>query len=354
MPGVQVLQALAAGNAVLVKPAPGCTEPMCVLGEALMTSGVPVDVLHVLPETHEAAAEAIRMGVDKVALTGSTSTGSAVLAALAPTATPAVMELGGCDPVFVLDDAREEMAARALRFGLTLNGGRTCVAPRRVYARPPMAGRIACAVGGLVASEPPVPLTPHTASRATDLIADATGRGATIMAGGAPVGGAMRPTVLLGVPRDAPILAEDLFAPWLAFVEVASDADALAASGLCPYALGASVFGVPEQARQFALQVRAGVVTVNDLIAPTAHPGAPFGGAGRSGFGVTRGAEGLLEWTRPRTTVVNRGLRRRHFEPTRVGDEELFLAFLRAAHGSSWKLRFSGLRDVVGALRRRR
>ena len=87
----------------------------------------------ILPESVEAAHEAIADGVDKVIFTGSSENGRDVLAQLAETNTPSVMELSGEDAVLVLADADLDLVARALRFGTRLNGGETCIAPRRIF-----------------------------------------------------------------------------------------------------------------------------------------------------------------------------------------------------------------------------
>src|ERR1700723_2773376 len=101
LPGVQVLQALAAGNAVLWKPAPGGTAPAEALRDVLVGSGLDPALLQILDESPDSGLDAISNGVDKVFLTGSAATGTAVLYQLAPHLTPAVTELSGCDAVFV-------------------------------------------------------------------------------------------------------------------------------------------------------------------------------------------------------------------------------------------------------------
>ena len=121
LPGVPALQALAAGNAVLVKPAPGCSRPVVALGEMLAEAGLPAALFQVLGEDVAEATAAIEGGVDHVVLTGSAATGRSVLAALAPRLTPATLELSGNDAVFVLPGADLDMVADALAFGLRFN-----------------------------------------------------------------------------------------------------------------------------------------------------------------------------------------------------------------------------------------
>ena len=126
-----------------------------------------------------------------------------------------------------------------------------------------------------------------------------------------------------------------------------------------PYGLGASVFGGASEARVVAGRLKAGVVTVNDLIVPTADPRLPFGGRGLSGFGVTRGAEGLLEMTAPKAVAVRRlpgvltrrfARPHRHFEPNLPEDEALFQAWLAVAHGGSLGSRLAAVPGLVRAL----
>ena len=89
-------------------------------------------------------------------------------------------------------------------------------------------------------------------------------------------------------------------------------------------------------------------------LSPTADPRIPFGGRGASGYGVTRGVEGLLEMTAVKTVIVRRGGRMRHLEPTREADVPLLDALIRAAHGGGWSKRFQAMRDVVTFSRRSR
>ncbi len=133
LPAVQIIQALAAGNAVAVKPAPGGTRAMQVFKQCLTAAQIPEDLLQILPESVEAGQLAIRHGVDKVVLTGSLETGKSVLRQLAESVTPATLELGGCDAMFLLPRSDLDRAAAALLYALQLNGGATCIAPRRVF-----------------------------------------------------------------------------------------------------------------------------------------------------------------------------------------------------------------------------
>ena len=132
LPAVHSLHALAAGNAVLLKPAPGTRSVALIFAKLARAAGLDPALLTILPESVEAAHDAIADGVDKVIFTGSSENGRDVLARLAATNTPAVMELSGEDAVLVFADADLDLVVRALRFGTRLNGGETCIAPRRL------------------------------------------------------------------------------------------------------------------------------------------------------------------------------------------------------------------------------
>jgi len=360
LPGVQTVQALAAGNAVLLKPGRGGSSAALRLARLLAEAGLPEGLLTVLPEAPEAVHEALAAGIDKVVLTGSAATGRAVLAELAPRLVPATLELSGCDAAFVREDADVDRVVDALTFGLRLNGGATCIAPRRAFVHVGRAPELASRLGRAAAALPVVAVAPEVARRARELVREALDLGArSLSLDGAGLIDALRadgfPAVVLAdVPPEAPILREDLFAPILSLVSVSGDEEALRRDETCPYALGASVFGTEAGAEALARRIRAGVVVVNDLIVPTADPRLPFGGRGESGFGVTRGAEGLLEMTVPKAVAVRRPRagRLRHLEPLTTEDEPLFRAFLAFAHGGL-RTRFHGAVALLRNLLRR-
>ncbi|WP_434623183.1 aldehyde dehydrogenase family protein [Azospirillum sp. B2RO_4] len=353
LPGVQAVQALAAGNRVLVKPAPGCGAPMVLLGEWLTEAGLPPGLFRVLDESAGAVAEAIAAGIDKLVLTGSADTGRAVAELLGRHLVPSTMELSGNDAVFVLPGAEVEQVARALSFGLRLNGSATCIAPRRVFVPQGMAAGLEDALVGQVAAIPPVPVSLPVRRRLATLARDAVAEGARAL-GIVPTEEhpAMTPLILADARPGMALLREEIFAPVLSLVPVRDMGEALEAAARSPYALGASVFGPVAQARELAGRIDAGTVTINDLIVPTADPRLPFGGRHASGWGVTRGAEGLLEMTQVKTVSVRRGRLRPHLDAPREGDDALILAALRLFHGGPGT-RTDAIRRMVQAVRGR-
>jgi acyl-CoA reductase-like NAD-dependent aldehyde dehydrogenase len=341
LPGAQVLQALAAGNAVCAKPAPGCTAILEAFAAILTRAGLPDGVLHLLDP--EAGQAAVRAGFDHIVLTGSATTGRRVLADAAAMLTPATMELSGSDAVFVLPGADLDLVAAVLAYGLRLNGGATCIAPRRVFATPADAAALETRLLALVASIPPARVTPAVRARLDVLLAEAEAAGARVLGG---LDAVMTPVIVADATPGLRLLREDVFAPVLSFVPASDMEAALQADALCPYALGASIFGPQATAYAFAARVRAGSVVVNDLIVPTADPRLPFGGRGESGFGSTRGAEGLLELTRIKTVSIRTGRTRPHLAPAQPNDRANFTAMLQLLHGSAAD-KFQALRRLA-------
>jgi acyl-CoA reductase-like NAD-dependent aldehyde dehydrogenase len=238
IPGVQTLQALVAGNAVVLKPGHGGHAAAALLAALLDECGLPHGLLAVLDESDTSGSDLLRTDVDKVVLTGSLGTGRDVMATLAATMTPAAMELSGCDAVFVQEDADIDLAARALRFGLELNGGFTCIAPRRVFVARSVARALESALAVALASRPTIEVAPAAVPDVNRFATDALERGARLVSGELPVEGRMRPLVVANATTDMQIMRADVAAPMLAIVAVDSDDQALALADACDYALG--------------------------------------------------------------------------------------------------------------------
>jgi acyl-CoA reductase-like NAD-dependent aldehyde dehydrogenase len=365
LPGTQLLQALVAGNAVLLKPGVGGTPAALALRDLLVRAGFDPQLVALLPETPDAVRAAIAALPDKVLFTGSAAIGGLLLAQLAPHLIPSTMELSGCDAVIVRSDADLDLTAKALEFGLRLNGGATCLAPKRVFVARSVAteleGRLARTFNSHIsrghkaqtsARMDQSHLTSAAAEKLRPLLDEALAGGAHLLAGEMRDDGAiLLPLVLAGVSPAARLLREDVFAPVLALVTTADDHEAILQANDCPFALGASIFTRDDSAaRALAGRLDAGVITINDLIVPTADARIPFGGRKRSGFGVTRGAEGLLELTRPKVVTLSRGRYRPAFEPPNLADQGLFEAYLGFAHGRSSLRRIRSLLDLFKSI----
>lgn len=350
LPGVQALQALAAGNAVLLKPAPGGLLVAELVRELLIQAGLDEGLFCVLSESVEAAKGAIEAGVDKVVLTGSVASGRAVLRQLALHTTPAVMELSGCDAMYVMPEADLDLVARAAAFGVTANGGATCIAPRRAFVPRNISRELEERLRHRLRDAGSARLQERAARLAARLVREALADGARIVTGEPPSGCRMRPLLLAGVSPETKLVQQDVFAPVLSILPVRDMQEAVRADEQCPYALGASVFGPERSARRLARSVRAGCVTVNDIVAPTADPRLPFGGWDASGYGVTRGREGLLAMTRVKTIAVARGRLRPHLRMQRAGDGQVMESIITLRHDGRWRARARALLALLRAV----
>ena len=356
LPGVQAAQALAAGNTVLLKPAEGCEQVTSCLLQAFYEAGVPESALQMLPSRAESAIQAIGDGVDLIVLTGSSETGRKVLRQAAEKVTPSIMELSGCDAVMVLPGADITRVADCIAFGLKFNAGATCIAPRRIIAEELEADLLKTAlcerldqIGGATVHEA---ARKETAKRISGALAsgavDVLGRFDETQLLGC---GKMPPVLLDGVKSEDPIAAADLFAPISSLIRVSSIGKAIEIVNQCPYRLAVSIFGPGKLAESVAVQLDVGTVCINDLIVPTADPRLPFGGRGESGFGVTRGEDGLLAMTVPATVSRRHGEFAPHLQPRQSTDAQTLLGALQLLHAGTLTERCGGLRNMIAAAR---
>jgi len=346
---VQAAQALVAGNSILWKPSENVPRTSDLTHELFLAAGFPRDLFHKLPASREAGPQLAEAEVDYLVFTGSDTVGRKLAARLGERLMPSTLELSGCDAMFVLANADVEMAARAAWFGVTLNRGQTCIAVRRIFVARPLAADFAGAIRKLAANASPVSLvTPGQSSQAERLIADATAREATSTSAGP---GGLVPTFLLDTPPDAAICREACFAPLAAVIPFESLDEAIRWARQSPFGLAASIFSSDvESARNLAARIPAGHVSINDALAPTAHPATPFGGVGASGWGVTRGEEGLLAMTVPQTVTIRKGKFRPHFDEAANPDpatEEILRGLLRATHARGLRERLRGAWQLV-------
>lgn len=345
LPGVPLLQALVAGNAVLVKPAPGGRAPLVRLVRELERCGLPEGLVEVLSEDVAAVAAYLKRGVDKVILTGSAKTGRAVLRELAETTTPAVLELSGCDAVIVLTGANLRLVVDCLLLGFTLNEGRTCLAPRRVFAEGPLVDKLLeqlrarLSERGLLERDYRGPAVAHAVGK----IREALSQGAVLRSGALSevdgVPGIRGPVILDGVTTEMSVARDDLFVPVVSFLRVVNEADAVRSVRDCPYALGASVFGPLWRCHAVARSLDVGCVIINDMIVPSADPRVSFGGRHASGFGMTRGALGLQEMTQVKHIIRARPFFRPHLEPPCPADADVLESLIRLEHASNLLVR---------------
>lgn len=357
--GIQLLQALTAGNGVVWKPSEVAPHSAKALADLFREAGYPEGLLQVMPATRDGGRELAEADIDHVVFTGSSVTGRKLAETLGRRLVSSTLELSGLDAMFVLEDADLKLAARAAWFGANVNRGQTCIAVRRALVHRSVYAAFVDALRPLAATGKPMRLAlTSQVQQAERLVEEALAEGARLLetatAPATPGEDECVPTILLDVRPEMTICKEASFAPLLTVVPFDHLEDAVRMNGCCSYGLGASIFSAnPGRAVRLAEQVKAGMVTINDVVVPTAHPATPFGGVGESGWGVTQGDAGLLEMTVPQVVSVRGGSYRPHFDQA-VGkmplSQESLEGMLQMSHGQGLGQRWSGLVHFVRGL----
>lgn len=346
LPGVQALQALAAGNAVTWKPGHRGAPIAQLFGNICTLAGLPAHLLRITDETIEAVTEEITEAKpSKIIFTGSSRAGRAVQHLAADHSIPIIAELSGCDAILALPSANPKRLSDAILFGMRLNGSATCMAPRRLI----LIGDHRALLADLQArfdATPSICIPNSTRRQLQALLNEAEPQALH------RIDNWTKPILITSGHASLEIAQTDIFAPVITAIQARDTADAITLINENPYALTASIFGDGPEAQEIATQLEVGTILINDLIAPTADPRIPFGGLRQSGFGTTRGTEGLLELTTPRTITSRRNNESKHFQPTTPAHEELFRGVIALSHAKSWNTRYKGLQQIIAAARK--
>ncbi|MBX3280497.1 MAG: aldehyde dehydrogenase family protein [Acidobacteria bacterium] len=331
----EAVPALAAGNAVIIKPSEW-TPLTALLGaeilrETFKAHGLPEDLLQVVTGYGETGG-ALVDEADMIAFTGSVRTGKLIAERAARRLVPVSLELGGKDPMIVLKDADLERASSAAVWGAFMNSGQVCISVERVYVEDAVAedftrrvvektlalrqGRDVDAQDDASRVDVGAMTFPKQIETVEQHVRDAVARGAKVLAGGrrAPdlPGRYYEPTVLADVDHSMQIMQDETFGPVLPIMRVRNEQEALQLANDSRYGLNASVWtGDRSRGEDLAARVEAGSVCVNDVITGVAVTDAPFGGVKESGSGRRHGAPGIRRFTTEQVIVSDRfGLKR--------------------------------------------
>ena len=315
------IPAMAAGNAVILKPSEVTPLSAMLMGEALRECGLPDGVYQVAPGYGETGAALID-AVDFIMFTGSTPTGKKVMERAARTLTPVSLELGGKDPMIVCADADVERAANAAVHYSMQNAGQTCISTERAYVEEPIYDRfvdlVTEKVRGLRQGAPGeagsvdlgAVIHPPQSDIVEAHVKDAVDKGARVLAGGKrrdDGGHFFEPTVLVDVDHDMDCMREETFGPTLPIMKVSDSQEAVRLSNDSPYGLQASVWTKDAaKGQRLARSIEAGVVTINDAQINYVALELPMGGWKSSGLGSRHGADGIRKYTKKQALVVTR------------------------------------------------
>lgn len=362
---VQIAQALTAGNGVIWKPSEQVPMLAIKLHDLFLEAGFPVDLFIRLPAEREFGSQLAEAAVDHIVFTGSADVGRKLARRLGERLVSSTLELSGIDAMIVLADADLAMAAKAAWYGMTLNRGQTCIAVRRIFVERSVYAAFLEHLQPFAKSQEALPLvTRQQAEQAERLVGSAINSGGRILPNAPTPRAGEEPSrfpasFVVDISQQASLNQEAAFAPIAGIKPFDQIEEAVDEVNHCPFGLGVSIF-TKDRARAMELSARieAGMVTINDVIAPTAHPSTPFGGRRESGWGVTQGAEGLLAMTIPQVVTNRGGTFRPHYFSAQGPDPavaEMLRGLLRWRHGSRWRMRWSGFwRMIRGALRIRK
>lgn len=348
--GVQILQALVAGNAVIWKPSENAVRTAEVLLDIFQLCKFPEGLLQALEPSAAAGKALVEAPIHFLIMTGGASTGKIIAKNLAERLVPSVLELSGNDAFLVCEDADFPLAAKASWFAANINHGQTCMAGRRILVPKHRVNPFIELIKSHAKKSIPKPLViPSQGEVALKVIQDSISDGARLEWPGTGADSIFQdnlftPVILSGVHEKMAFAREATFAPVMGIMEYETLGQAIQIINHCPYGLCASIFSQNiQQANQLARQIHCGGISINDTIAPHAHPATPFGGTGQSGWGITKGLEGLLEMTVPKTISVARGKFRPHYDLAMEGtpNPKSFLEnIFYGLHGRNYWKRF--------------
>ncbi|ODH21995.1 hypothetical protein ACO22_05592 [Paracoccidioides brasiliensis] len=319
--------ALACGNTVVLKPAEQTPLSILYLATLIREAGFPPGVVNILNGFGRDAGAAIAShpDIDKIAFTGSTTTGREIMKMAAANLKNITLETGGKSPLLVFEDADLDQAAKWAHIGVMSNMGQICTATSRILVQDTVHDKFVELFKKVVASTSKIgdpfsddtfqgpQITKSQYERVLGYIESAKAEGATLVAGGVPCknvgdgkGFFIEPTIFTGVKDDMTVYRDEVFGPFVVIASFKTQEDAIRMANDSTYGLGAAVFTRDiQRAHYVASEIEAGMVWINS--SNDSDFRVPFGGVKQSGIGRELGEAGLDAYTQTKAVHVNMG-----------------------------------------------
>lgn len=318
---IDVIPALFAGNAVVIKPSDLTPFTALYAVQKMHEVGIPKDVIQIVTGAGD-TGRALIDEVDYITFTGSTAVGRKVAARCAERLIPCSLELGGKDAMIILEDADLNQAALAAVRGGLENAGQVCVSVERIYVVESIydafveklranVNQMVCGPDGGFGVHMGSMTNARELKRVAEQVEDAVGKGAKVMSGGQPMSDKgplfYAPTVLRDVNHEMKVMRDETFGPILPVMKVRNADEAIQMANDSPYGLSGSVFSRNERrARQVARRLKTGDVSLNGTQLQWVAAGSTMGGFKESGIGRRGGPEGLMRFVQTQSIVAER------------------------------------------------
>jgi len=318
-----MLTAFVAGNAIVFKPSEW-TPLKGLIEDIIEKSGFIKDAIQVVYGGKDTGRKLIDRKPARIMFTGSTRAGKQIMKQAADYLIPVELELGGKDPMVILDDANVDRAAHAAAWGGILNCGQTCTSVERVLVQDKVYDEFVANLKGKLSKlttlqthegvpdegdmDVGVMTAPFQVEKVVDQIEDAKAKGATIQTGGERVGEThcVQPTLITDVDNTMKVVTEETFGPVISVQKFTTEDDAVRMANDSEYGLSASVWSAnADRADRIGRQIETGNVSINNVLATQVNSALPYGGTKQSGFGRYKGPHGLHAFSNIKSVIFD-------------------------------------------------